>query len=192
MLKSACGGRPAVGCSVKPTATPESFLSSPAVGTSQGSIKGTAPGCEQVLQPRGLPKDIHVSFVGTTKSHAIRQEMVAQLQPQVTGGHSIEISHNLLVCACLHESRLAHRQSTASAESVASRNCRLQEHVSGALSWSAAFQGYLFTEAAHNRSFELVERSVFTLAPRGSGSGSFRMYEALQLGSIPIFIWGEH
>jgi Exostosin family len=60
------------------------------------------------------------------------------------------------------------------------------------LSWCGACQGYLFTEAAHNRSFELIERSTFTLAPRGSGSGSFRMYEALQLGSIPIFIWGEH
>lgn len=66
-----------------------------------------------------------------------------------------------------------------------------QPTLDGVLSRCGACQGYLFTEAAPSRSFELVERSTFTLAPRGSGSGSFRMYEALQLGSIPIFIWGE-
>lgn len=48
-------------------------------------FQGVAPDCKQVLQPQGLPKDIHVSFVGTTKSHALRREMVEQLQPQVTG-----------------------------------------------------------------------------------------------------------
>jgi hypothetical protein len=30
--------------------------------------------------------------------------------------------------------------------------------------------------------------SVFTLAPRGYGKSSFRLYEAMQLGSIPVYI----
>jgi hypothetical protein len=38
---------------------------------------------------------------------------------------------------------------------------------------------------------EVIERSNFTLSPRGYGSTSFRMYEALQLGSIPIYVWDE-
>ncbi|KAL4522466.1 hypothetical protein Ndes2526B_g03410 [Nannochloris sp. 'desiccata'] len=37
----------------------------------------------------------------------------------------------------------------------------------------------------------LMEQSVFCLAPRGFGTTSFRMYEALQLGCIPVYIWDE-
>lgn len=52
-----------------------------------------------------------------------------------------------------------------------------------------AMQGYLFAKARNEDTFAVIERSNFTLAPRGHGSSSFRMYEALQLGSIPIYIW---
>jgi hypothetical protein len=38
---------------------------------------------------------------------------------------------------------------------------------------------------------EVIESSNFTLCPRGYGSSSFRLYEALQLGSIPIVVWEE-
>jgi hypothetical protein len=34
-------------------------------------------------------------------------------------------------------------------------------------------------------------RSKFTLCPRGYGKNSFRMYEAMQLGSIPVYIYDE-
>lgn len=34
-------------------------------------------------------------------------------------------------------------------------------------------------------------RSIFTLAPRGYGKSSARMYEAMQLGSIPIYIYDD-
>jgi hypothetical protein len=34
-----------------------------------------------------------------------------------------------------------------------------------------------------------TQRSWFTLCPRGYGLQSFRLYEALQLGSIPIFVY---
>ena len=35
---------------------------------------------------------------------------------------------------------------------------------------------------------ELLSRSVFTLCPRGYGLTSFRLYEALKAGSIPVYI----
>jgi hypothetical protein len=33
--------------------------------------------------------------------------------------------------------------------------------------------------------------SVFSLCPRGLGRTSFRLYEALSVGSIPIYIWDD-
>ena len=53
--------------------------------------------------------------------------------------------------------------------------------------------------ALYNRTFEFsghrddwpafMESGHFSLAPRGYGATSFRLYEALQLGSIPIYVW---
>lgn len=47
----------------------------------------------------------------------------------------------------------------------------------------------LFTEGEDWKS--IVEESTFSLCPRGYGSTSFRLFEAIQLGSIPIYIWDE-
>jgi len=38
---------------------------------------------------------------------------------------------------------------------------------------------------------DLTSRSVFTLCPRGYGRTSFRLYEAMNMGSIPIYIYDE-
>jgi hypothetical protein len=35
---------------------------------------------------------------------------------------------------------------------------------------------------------EITEKSYFVLCPRGYGKTSFRLYEAMQLGSVPIYI----
>jgi hypothetical protein len=46
--------------------------------------------------------------------------------------------------------------------------------------------------AADTRRFvELMGRSVFALCPRGYGRTSYRMYEAMQLGCIPVYIYDE-
>jgi hypothetical protein len=37
----------------------------------------------------------------------------------------------------------------------------------------------------------IMSKSRFTLAPRGYGRTSFRLYEALRLGSIPVYIYDE-
>jgi hypothetical protein len=36
-----------------------------------------------------------------------------------------------------------------------------------------------------------MERSIFTLCPRGYGATSFRICEALQHGSIPIYVYDK-
>lgn len=37
--------------------------------------------------------------------------------------------------------------------------------------------------------YRITERSVFCLCPRGYGPTSFRTYEAIALGAIPVYIW---
>jgi len=50
------------------------------------------------------------------------------------------------------------------------------------------------SEANHNKQtyFTTLARSIFTLCPRGYGQTSFRLMEALQYGSIPVYISDEH
>lgn len=38
---------------------------------------------------------------------------------------------------------------------------------------------------------QVIQRSIFHLCPRGFGRTSFRLYEAVQLGTIPIYIWDD-
>lgn len=36
---------------------------------------------------------------------------------------------------------------------------------------------------------DITERSIFTLCPRGNGPTSYRIWEAMQLGSVPVYIY---
>jgi hypothetical protein len=38
---------------------------------------------------------------------------------------------------------------------------------------------------------EIMGRSVFSLCPRGLGPTSFRLYESMSMGSIPIYVWDK-
>lgn len=38
---------------------------------------------------------------------------------------------------------------------------------------------------------QILSRSIFTLAPRGFGYTSFRLFEAIQCESIPIYVWED-
>jgi hypothetical protein len=38
---------------------------------------------------------------------------------------------------------------------------------------------------------KLIHSSAFHLCPRGNGPSSYRLYEALQADTIPIYIWDE-
>lgn len=52
--------------------------------------------------------------------------------------------------------------------------------------------GFVHPRASRYTAYrELITRSRFTLCPRGFGPTSFRLYETLALGSIPIYIWDD-
>lgn len=38
---------------------------------------------------------------------------------------------------------------------------------------------------------EITSRSVFCLCPRGYGKSSFRLYESMQLGAIPVYVYDD-
>lgn len=51
---------------------------------------------------------------------------------------------------------------------------------------------YMIHEKVDFSSFkEVMERSIFSLCPRGYGKTSFRINESLNLGSIPVYIFDE-
>lgn len=52
-------------------------------------------------------------------------------------------------------------------------------------------EGFYFGQGPMAKFIDITNRSVFTLCPRGYGRTSFRLYEALALGSIPIYIWDD-
>jgi hypothetical protein len=52
--------------------------------------------------------------------------------------------------------------------------------------------GYLISESQGFDKFkEIMERSIFSLCPRGYGKTSFRINESLNLGAIPVYIYDE-
>ena len=51
---------------------------------------------------------------------------------------------------------------------------------------------FLFLNSLNFESYKnILNRSIFTLAPRGYGYTSFRIYEAILCESIPIYIWED-
>jgi len=47
-------------------------------------------------------------------------------------------------------------------------------------------------EASLNLFKRITKRSVFALCPRGYGKTSFRMYEVMQMGAIPVYLSDDH
>jgi hypothetical protein len=39
---------------------------------------------------------------------------------------------------------------------------------------------------------QVTQHSIFSLCPRGYGATSYRLYEAMQLGSIPVYLSDKH
>lgn len=48
-----------------------------------------------------------------------------------------------------------------------------------------------FVHYQGDRFKQVIQRSTFHLCPRGFGRTSFRLYETVQLGTIPIYIWDD-
>jgi glycosyltransferase involved in cell wall biosynthesis len=51
------------------------------------------------------------------------------------------------------------------------------------------FWGNNISQGNLSEFFDITSRSKFTLCPRGYGTTSFRLYEAMQLGSVPVYIY---
>jgi hypothetical protein len=53
-------------------------------------------------------------------------------------------------------------------------------------------EGYFISESVGFENFkDIMERSIFSLCPRGYGKTSFRINESLNLGSIPVYIYDD-
>jgi IS1 family transposase len=52
---------------------------------------------------------------------------------------------------------------------------------------------FVLIESRDNRALfeKMMQRSIFALCPRGYGKTSFRLYEAIQMGAIPVYIYDE-
>lgn len=50
---------------------------------------------------------------------------------------------------------------------------------------------YVFAKSSYGQFIKAANHSIFTLCPRGYGRTSFRLYEAMALGSIPVYIWDD-
>lgn len=64
---------------------------------------------------------------------------------------------------------------------VLPRNGRYRIHTTN---WRACISAVSAAEF-----YDVLTRSVFTLCPRGHGPTSFRLYEAMQVGSVPVYIF---
>lgn len=51
--------------------------------------------------------------------------------------------------------------------------------------------GFHFGQGSYQDFVEVTSRSVFALCPRGYGPTSYRLYEALALGAVPVYVWAE-
>ena len=60
------------------------------------------------------------------------------------------------------------------------------KYVISARNWTSSV-----SENDFNNFINITSKSIFCLAPRGYGRSSFRLYEAIQLGSIPVFIYDD-
>jgi hypothetical protein len=62
------------------------------------------------------------------------------------------------------------------------------------LPWAMLYSGpwtINVSDSAAERFIEVTKESKFVLAPRGYGRSSFRFFEVLQLGSIPVYIYDD-
>ena len=60
------------------------------------------------------------------------------------------------------------------------------KYIISAKNWTSSV-----SENDFNNFINITSRSIFGLAPRGYGKTSFRLYECMQLGTIPVYIYDD-
>lgn len=96
------------------------------------------------LHNHSVPRDLLASFIGTTTTSPVRQEMLRYVS-----------NYGDIMCG-------------------------------GKDTWTSSV-----AESDADRFIRFTLRSRFCLAPRGYGRSSFRFFEAMQLGAIPVYIWDD-
>lgn len=127
------------------------LLTVPASTVLFGACTGTIPlpliyedVTERLQKEPRVPKDLLASFIGTSTTSPVRQEMICHVS-----------NYGDIICG-------------------------------GKETWS-----HQVAESDAERFIRLTLRSQFCLAPRGYGRSSFRFFEAMLLGVIPVYVWDD-
>jgi hypothetical protein len=104
-----------------------------------------------------------------------------------------------LICSSIPKELISNKEKTIFASFVGSRNTHpirmdMCKHLSGKEGYVIS-AGNWSTEVPMNnfkRFLDITCSSKFGLAPRGYGRSSFRLYEILQLGTVPVYISDVH
>jgi hypothetical protein len=51
--------------------------------------------------------------------------------------------------------------------------------------------GFSFGRGSYQQFVDVTSRSTFVLCPRGYGPSSYRLFEAMALGAVPVYVWAE-
>lgn len=104
-----------------------------------------------------------------------------------------------LICSQIPKELIPQKEKTIFASFVGSRDTHpirmdMCKHLSGkdgyeisAGNWSSSVPMENF-----NNFIDITCSSKFSFAPRGYGKSSFRLYEIMQLGSVPVYVSNEH
>ena len=104
-----------------------------------------------------------------------------------------------LICSSIPKKLIPNKEKTIFASFVGSRNTHpirmdMCNHLSGKDGYEISAGNWSTTVRMDNfeKFLDITCSSKFGLAPRGYGKSSFRMYEILQLGTVPVYISDVH
>lgn len=104
-----------------------------------------------------------------------------------------------LICSPIPQELITQKEKTIFASFVGSKNTHpirmdMCNHLSGKDGYQISAGNWSTSVPIDNfkKFVDITCSSKFALAPRGYGKQSFRMYEILQLGSVPVYVSDEH
>lgn len=104
-----------------------------------------------------------------------------------------------LICSPIPKELIPVKEKTIFASFVGSVNTHrvrmsMCNHLVGKEGYSISYQDWSVNVPMHdfNNFLDITCSSKFALAPRGYGKQSFRLYEILQLGTVPVYVSDEH
>ena len=151
----------------------------------------------------GFQKPRYISSGGATTARqeiTLKQEKHAVIIPLLSAEHKISATNNL---PNLHPSHPSHQfKSKLNATNIYDRPILasfigninthiIRQHMKKVLAKQPRFViefGNYKEEGDTDRFTDLMKNSIFALCPRGVGSTSFRLAEAMQFGCIPVYI----